>query len=245
MNENQAGEEAHQTAIDSVVDSSSLIEGESRYIRLHHQLQLVTILLGVVFMIAGFAFAGTVISFNSGVDSAKERANKAFQVASKNRDAVIAAKIDATSAKVDLNKTNIQVLQSKQLSAKIIKCFTSPSKKEAIKCFRPLPGSPGTNGVPGVRGRPGKSITSLPALDGKNGKDGLNGSNGTNGTDGTNGKNGSDGKDGIGTNGVDGATGATGAQGPKGDPGTPAQFPATLSCTPDPPPAITLTCVPA
>jgi Collagen triple helix repeat (20 copies) len=251
MSENQAGEEAHQTAIDSVVDSGG-DEGSSKYVHLHHQMQVVTILLGVVAMIAGAAFIGAVLSFNSGVNRAQDRAADAFQIASKNQDKLLAAQLAATSAKADLNKTNIQVLESKQLSAKIIKCFTSPTKQQAAKCFSPLPGAPGTNGVPGVRGRPGKSITSLPALNGKDGKDGKDGLNGTNGIDGTNGKDGLDGKNGLdgkdgtnGTNGVDGATGTPGLNGTNGTNGTNAVFPATLSCVPDPPPAITLTCVAA
>jgi hypothetical protein len=251
MSEEQAGEEARQTAIDSVVDSDSVGDNRSSYVRLHRQLQLVTILLGVIAVIAGLSFAGVVISFNSKADTAKDQATAAFQLASKNKEAVLEAKIDATAAKANTNKTKIQVLQSNQLSAKIVKCFTSPTKRQAAKCFSPLPGAPGTNGVPGVRGRPGKSITSLPALNGKDGakgdkgEKGDTGNSGTNGTDGKNGGDGTNGADGaLGANGADGATGAQGPKGDQGDPGTPAQFPATLSCTPDPPPAITLTCVP-
>lgn len=104
----------------------------------------------------------------------------------------------------------------------------------------------GLRGGPGPRGRSG--------LAGSDGKPGPAGSDGRDGKDGASGAAGKDGR--AGPAGKDGAAGAPGApggpagppgpEGPAGPDGAPAVFPATLTCTMDPPPSTgTWTCVPA
>jgi hypothetical protein len=151
----------------------------------------------------------------------------------------------------------------------LVKCLTRPTRRAVNRCLGAQPGAPGqpgTVGVPGTPGRAGRSIQGLvgpkgdpgvtgPAgppgatVTGPGGVDGKDGAAGVDGTPGAVGAQGNPGVDGavgpVGPQGTPGVDGAVGPEGPPGADGAPAVFPASLTCTPDPPPAVTLTCVPS
>jgi hypothetical protein len=227
--------------------------------------------LGLVAIVAGVALFLGSQDLNASTDKANTTAGNAQDAVSAARDKALEAKAQANRA--DIN--SLLASQNTTGLVKCLTKPTRRALSRCLGVQPGAPGQPGSPGVAGSPGRPGQAAPGLvgakgdpgdvgpPGEQGEPGPAGPAGPPGPAGADGKDGAAGKDGANGADSNvagppgpagaagadstapGPQGATGPPGADGAPGPQGPPGVFPATLTCTPDPPPAVTLTCVAA